>query len=75
MKNLVNAIRRNTEPQEQLRRAQIESDFSAFRRKFAMAFASRKPSGAQATPDGDSTPQDKPEPSKRKTARGKPAKR
>lgn len=73
MKNLVEAIRRNTEPQERLRRAQQESDFSAFRRKFAMAFASRRPpSGAEATPDGDSPPQEKPEQVKRNASKASP---
>ena len=72
MKNLVNAMRRNAEAYEQPRKAQFESDFAAFRRKFAAAFGSR-PAGTP--PDGENPPQDKPEQPKRKTARGKSGKR
>ncbi len=72
MKNLVSAIRRNAETYELPRKAQFESDFAAFRRKFASAFGSRPP---DAGTDGENPPQDKPEPSKRKTTRGKSAKR
>ena len=72
MKNLVNAMRRNAEAYEQPRKAQFESDFAAFRRKFAAAFGSR-PAGTP--PDGENQPQDKPEQPKRKTARGKSGKR
>ena len=59
MKNLVNAIRRNAEAYEQPRKAQFESDFAAFRRKFAAAFVSRP---ADPAPDGENPPQDEPEP-------------
>ena len=72
MKNLVSAIRRNADAYELPRKAQVESDSAAFRRKFAAAFGSRP---ADSAPDGESQSQDKPEPSKRKTARGKPGKR
>ena len=59
MKNLVNAIRRNADAYEQPRKAQFESDFAAFRRKFAAAFGSC-PAGTLS--DGENPPQDKPEP-------------
>ena len=72
MKNLVSAIRRNADAYELPRKAQVESDSAAFRRKFAAAFGSRP---ADPAPDGENPPQDKPEPSKRKTARGKTGKR
>ena len=72
MTTLVDAIRRNAEAFDAPRRAQMDADNSAFRSKFASAFGPRP---AKTPPEGENPPQDKPEPSKRKTAHGKGGKR